>query len=225
MAPDHPRSRGEYGLNKTGHDVGSGSSPLSRGIPMRTARTSSRYGIIPALAGNTWCWRATAGSVRDHPRSRGEYPPRAGYPPGWNGSSPLSRGIRALPAPTGRAAGIIPALAGNTPSSRPVRPASRDHPRSRGEYISTSLAEDYRAGSSPLSRGILRPRLLYQIPRGIIPALAGNTRRSFGSIRRLPDHPRSRGEYFQNPGRTSTSSGSSPLSRGIRERCGARISR
>ena len=152
----------------------------------------------------------------DHPRSRGEYAIIKAGQAGKQGSSPLSRGIPLDAYMSALRQGIIPALAGNTCDLLKMSTRCTDHPRSRGEYISTSLAEDYRAGSSPLSRGILRPRLLYQIPRGIIPALAGNTRRSFGSIRRLPDHPRSRGEYFQNPGRTSTSSGSSPLSRGIR---------
>ena len=141
------------------------------------------------------------------------------------GIIPLSRGIPPFSSPSCRVSRIIPALAGNTCDLLKMSTRCTDHPRSRGEYISTSLAEDYRVGSSPLSRGILRPRLLYQIPRGIIPALAGNTRRSFGSIRRLPDHPRSRGEYVGHHLRGRLHPGSSPLSRGIRERCGARISR
>ena len=51
---DHPRSRGEYRVVSLNIEVLNGSSPLSRGIRLRTPapRTPSR--IIPALAGNTW---------------------------------------------------------------------------------------------------------------------------------------------------------------------------
>ena len=51
-----------------------GSSPLSRGIPARCIRSTRRRRIIPALAGNT-AWFVSKGlRLRDHPRSRGEYP-------------------------------------------------------------------------------------------------------------------------------------------------------
>ena len=112
--PDHPRSRGEYSTQQTSTRLMHGSSPLSRGILPPVVIAVQPWGIIPALAGNTFpvprwpltCW--------DHPRSRGEYVDR------WNdrvrvfGSSPLSRGI--LTPHVGRvlARRIIPALAGNT---------------------------------------------------------------------------------------------------------------
>ena len=93
---DHPRSRGEYGLNKTGHDVGSGSSPLSRGIPSQSGVSTRLERIIPALAGNTSaaCPEHLVG--RDHPRSRGEYAIIKAGQAGKQGSSPLSRGIPAI---------------------------------------------------------------------------------------------------------------------------------
>ena len=71
-------------------------------------------------------------------------------------------------------------------------------------------------GSSPLSRGILwvdgeGPEIW-----GIIPALAGNTPAlGLGRLPK-PDHPRSRGEYRPGKRLNCSSTGSSPLSRGIR---------
>ena len=111
------------------------------------------------------------------------------------GSSPLSRGIRNPGQRDLAGIGIIPALAGNTDhSSRPCRDPW-DHPRSRGEYAARATLPMPWWGSSPLSRGILQPFEGGSVRRGIIPALAGNTR-----TRTLPydlpkDHPRSRGEY------------------------------
>ena len=53
---------------------------------------------------------------------------------------------------------------------------------------------------------------------GIIPALAGNTRRAVHSTTMRRDHPRSRGEYARSVTSASFTSGSSPLSRGIRKK-------
>ena len=73
-----------------------------------------------------------------------------------------------------------------------------------------------RGGSSPLSRGIPRPRHSAGRRRRIIPALAGNTPASASRFFTAWDHPRSRGEYHC-PGVTNQRDfGSSPLSRGIR---------
>ena len=70
-------------------------------------------------------------------------------------------------------------------------------------------------GSSPLSRGLPTTRKEQQHDRGIIPALAGNTRESLGFHRGSGDHPRSRGEYDSDGLAGSGRYGSSPLSRGI----------
>mgnify|MGYP000916410547 CR=1 FL=1 len=181
----------------TSRIVDPGSSPLSRGIRSWVALPVPPRGIIPALAGNTRVWRTSRSRQRDHPRSRGEYvrPPRTCTPP--NGSSPLSRGIR---APRNNSSGsnrIIPALAGNTPE-RPHRLGhAADHPRSRGEYDVYTNASMATYGSSPLSRGI--PRHVWSsrgTPR-IIPALAGNTLTVAPYTAIGADHPRSRGEYLR----------------------------
>ena len=70
---DHPRSRGVY-VNAFGTaDAIAGSSPLARGL--RNTRPGKRKcsWIIPARAGFTRAGPASAGSPRDHPRSRGVY--------------------------------------------------------------------------------------------------------------------------------------------------------
>ena len=50
---DHPRSRGEYGVDVVDRIVLEGSSPLSRGILAWLLSANSLPRIIPALAGNT----------------------------------------------------------------------------------------------------------------------------------------------------------------------------
>ena len=95
-----------------------------------------------------------------------------------------------------------------------------DHPRSRGEYPGQGHSGPFGMGSSPLSRGILDWVLHGYPSRGIIPALAGNTRAAKNILLGCTDHPRSRGEYPNDPERAYWAEGSSPLSRGIPARGG-----
>ena len=119
---------------------------------------------------------------------------------------------------------IIPALAGNTQGRpRHCRPIG-DHPRSRGEYGDIVVKGAFTKGSSPLSRGILRPSGLWSPAPRIIPALAGNTTLVADGVRAAEDHPRSRGEYPRGSKAGARRYGSSPLSRGI-QYDGARRSR
>ena len=90
-----------------------------------------------------------------------------------------------------------------------------DHPRSRGEYSRRKRGFAVFHGSSPLSRGIRAPLRVRVPPPGIIPALAGNTRRDRSSPYADQDHPRSRGEYRLCSTTICSGRGSSPLSRGI----------
>ena len=212
---DHPRSRGEYQETTNETTVPNGSSPLSRGIRRLWRRHYAIGGIIPALAGNTKGCRWGSGAATDHPRSRGEY---------WNddsllrecqGSSPLSRGIPGCLFHDSGIVGIIPALAGNTPSSTPSTTGAEDHPRSRGEYVSWWHGSVRWSGSSPLSRGILYRLFREAGTPGIIPALAGNTFTITHKGHETSDHPRSRGEYTTVPHLLPVGAGSSPLSRGI----------
>ena len=134
------------------------------------------------------------------------------------GSSPLARGLpggerRAHP---GRR--IIPARAGFTPHQSQAQKKARDHPRSRGVYMSNSVSIMNPYGSSPLARGLLNAidehlgeaRIIparagftcaFWSPKNricwIIPARAGFTRRRRRRTGTGTDHPRSRGVYMK----------------------------
>ena len=172
---DHPRSRGEYCVPENSGRASEGSSPLSRGIRLTRGFAYHRRRIIPALAGNTLWKLPFLMEWRDHPRSRGEYPVYIGLRTQLNGSSPLSRGIRAINNMKETYVRIIPALAGNTSQRRSPTNPSRDHPRSRGEYWDGKRQGTLCFGSSPLSRGILGIHSPRALRVWIIPALAGNT--------------------------------------------------
>ena len=152
-----------------------GSSPLSRGIPITSPVTPTTFRIIPALAGNTLRKEPDNRRIRDHPRSRGEYPRGGLMPYSMLGSSPLSRGIRSRACWFAPVRGIIPALAGNTVAHSDGFATEGDHPRSRGEYNKRQVAAFDTHGSSPLSRGLLTETPVPHRQVRIIPALAGNT--------------------------------------------------
>ena len=212
---DHPRSRGEYITDVDGQPATEGSSPLSRGILTTSPGNVSDPRIIPALAGNTDAGFRSQIPGTDHPRSRGEYFLSDFLWIHCEGSSPLSRGIRCNRQVGHFAARIIPALAGNTSHYKTSFGAVKDHPRSRGEYVLAAIRIRAESGSSPLSRGIRRPRIPESSEDRIIPALAGNTVWILAPTLSNTDHPRSRGEY-EGDGRTEPPPrGSSPLSRGI----------
>ena len=215
LVGDHPRSRGEYLTVYPDENGAYGSSPLSRGIPEGGALHRGEGGIIPALAGNTAPAAASLSSTTDHPRSRGEYLDRLTKRNGNAGSSPLSRGIRAVITEQVLAIRIIPALAGNTGCWAGSRSWCWDHPRSRGEYGISSRSGLSSKGSSPLSRGIPSIPRVTILPARIIPALAGNTPYFGPYVVTFEDHPRSRGEYTFRGNTVRIHPGSSPLSRGI----------
>ena len=131
----------------------------------------------------------------DHPRSRGVYGTGHDCLSRPQGSSPLARGLRQVPRPTGAWTRIIPARAGFTRSTGSDASPSQDHPRSRGVYNAAASPDTMSAGSSPLARGLQRRRVTGHDVRGIIPARAGFT--AAGCCGSTPswDHPRSRGVY------------------------------
>ena len=132
---------------------------------------------------------------KDHPRSRGVYARFTSKRVRAPGSSPLARGLHAVPALTLKAA--------------------VDHPRSRGVYACTTSIPCTRRGSSPLARGLPIPVIERHALLRIIPARAGFTRRGTRCAVGRTDHPRSRGVYscrFLTP---VVAMGSSPLARGL----------
>ena len=132
--PDHPRSRGVYDLGVGTKGIGSGSSPLARGLLSTHAPPRPEPGIIPARAGFTIQIVSQDGLTRDHPRSRGVYQATLRCDVAYGGSSPLARGLRVPIHPDRLERRIIPARAGFTawPAARSC--TSWDHPRSRGVY-------------------------------------------------------------------------------------------
>ena len=123
------------------------------------------------------------------------------------------------------ALGIIPAYAGNTPSSSPSSVPVGDHPRVCGEHP-RNVSQSIRPwGSSPRMRGTRTVRHSQRSPIGIIPAYAGNTRWPCSFHRFCWDHPRVCGEHILNAYRVGRLRGSSPRMRGTRHRSELDISR
>ena len=110
--------------------------------------------------------------------------------------------------------GIIPAYAGNTFSATPTPTSTGDHPRVCGEHPKAVPLTEASAGSSPRMRGT--PERHHVAPRqgGIIPAYAGNTRRSSNAPSPTRDHPRVCGEHTPLVECPVTDQGSSPRMRG-----------
>ena len=112
--------------------------------------------------------------------------------------------------------GLIPAHAGKTCPTKPDRPASRAHPRSRGENCGATRAVMQQCGSSPLTRGKPRHRTHPAAVMRLIPAHAGKTRAGRSRYPLLRAHPRSRGENHVATAPRPARAGSSPLTRGKR---------
>ena len=192
---DHPRSRGVYDTGAALTAPAGGSSPLARGLLPRKRVIHRTMGIIPARAGFTFPAPGRLRSWRDHPRSRGVYPPTV--------------------APASPWPWIIPARAGFTHRGRRPCTARADHPRSRGVYWPRSSRSLSPRGSSPLARGLRETLAASGEGQRIIPARAGFTTSRTTRSNDGRDHPRSRGVY---PSASSTSpgtAGSSPLARGL----------
>ena len=179
-----------------------GSSPLARGLHNRTVSYLVSDRIIPARAGFTKARSPWISARKDHPRSRGVYGNTVPVELEFYGSSPLARGLQQRYELTFCDDRIIPARAGFTRTTRAMRGAILDHPRSRGVYPFVGMFAITVLGSSPLARGLLLLAHIRQARWRIIPARAGFT----GSIAItrciIPDHPRSRGVYNVAPAPT-----------------------
>ena len=222
--PVHPRSRGEHPGASQSASSGPGSSPLARGTRHRPQAPGRFHRFIPARAGNTGpSWPpCRCGTV--HPRSRGEHGADPKRNPRSAGSSPLARGTPSWEPGRYAAGRFIPARAGNTSRTRPSRPRSAVHPRSRGEHSTVHPGATATVGSSPLARGTPPVEAREgDVPR-FIPARAGNTDRERRVTAPRAVHPRSRGEHLHQLPRRVPAPGSSPLARGTRhhEALGAR---
>ena len=172
---DHPRVCGEHPDSPDSPASTMGSSPRMRGTPYGKRSAPCGRGIIPAYAGNTHGSPQPRTSPRDHPRVCGEHCRKCGFSDCCVGSSPRMRGTQRGVRNPRTALGIIPAYAGNTPSSSPSSVPVGDHPRVCGEHP-RNVSQSIRPwGSSPRMRGTRTVRHSQRSPIGIIPAYAGNT--------------------------------------------------
>ena len=87
----------------------------------------------------------------------------------------------------------------------------------RGEYKSRKSIDKKKIGSPPLARGIRCFGSVPKRPHRITPACAGNTHWTMFALGGLWDHPRLRGEYFQDTENPVLIEGSPPLARGIQK--------
>ena len=194
--------------------VAQGSSPRVRGTPARYRRRSSRPGIIPACAGNTSPGVGSPLHDRDHPRVCGEHLRFNGIRCLGKGSSPRVRGTRLWWFSCSVLLGIIPACAGNTNRLAVRRPAWRDHPRVCGEHALLMILSTGSAGSSPRVRGTRTHETYSRWEVGIIPACAGNTKRTRPWPAEAGIIPACAGNTGSSLVRWVRSSGSSPRVRG-----------
>ena len=96
LKSDHPRIRGEHFTIEWEVKPGRGSSPHTRGAPVRRHPARGAERIIPAYAGSTasprfdpcWDW--------DHPRIRGEHSRQSTMKAAIPGSSPHTRGAQGV---------------------------------------------------------------------------------------------------------------------------------
>ncbi len=111
------------------------------------------------------------------------------------------------------------------PQRRLPRPV---HPRPRGEHLSASPRCSASSGSSPPTRGTPVATAIVGVAIRFIPAHAGNTVVSCSPYVARAVHPRPRGEHKAAERGTTSTSGSSPPTRGtpgagIRRQSGSRF--
>ena len=215
--PAHPRAGGENVVPQITWRRGNGSSPRGRGKPIRDTRVRRRERLIPARAGKTLTSHDAASGLRAHPRAGGENAMQAMWDERDSGSSPRGRGKRFGSARVRAEAGLIPARAGKTTSSRAAKRWRTAHPRAGGENNAPTRFNRSRPGSSPRGRG---KRLLLGVQEqlgGLIPARAGKTVKRVLVDWTLAAHPRAGGENLVQARRIREEVGSSPRGRGKRQ--------
>ena len=132
----------------------------------------------------------------------------------YKGSSPLTRGKVYSQIQSHAASGIIPAYAGKRSVTVMVQSLTEDHPRLRGEKGGRTDVRWQKEGSSPLTRGKGRDRVVTISPKRIIPAYAGKRYLLYRLFVICGDHPRLRGEKWAVTSSVMRRKGSSPLTRG-----------
>ena len=215
---EHPRSRGENGTVSVAAGGSDGTSPLTRGKRRASTARPICTGNIPAHAGKTLALACRPLDVTEHPRSRGENAENTVTVPSVGGTSPLTRGKLERQQHSAEQIRNIPAHAGKTHPHPDTQQRHQEHPRSRGENTLANPAFMDKRGTSPLTRGKRRSRASSGVTVRNIPAHAGKTAQLAVTARAAQEHPRSRGENAARLLSISRQIGTSPLTRGKRER-------
>ena len=172
-SPPHARGRPS---NRDDEIEGGGSPPHARGRLRGRVRHVSCPGITPACAGKTSGADRGAQRAWDHPRMRGEdstiHLTTATIP----GSPPHARGRLPMVHRHWLPPGITPACAGKTSPPNRFSLHTQDHPRMRGEDISSQSFLFTHSGSPPHARGRRAEDLLITAEARITPACAGKTK-------------------------------------------------
>ena len=156
-----------------------GLSPLVRGKLRALTAPGNAVGSIPACAGETEPTFPIRKSSRVYPRLCGGNAPQTFADVLFVGLSPLVRGKRGSHCERRRAAGSIPACAGETRAVMARIKRERVYPRLCGGNSSRHVPLSIFRGLSPLVRGKLLPWLYIAPPCGSIPACAGETKCDF----------------------------------------------
>ncbi len=211
----------------------SGPSPRARGAPGTVHSIQGGTGTIPACAGSTSFSRPKPPSPggpspcarRARPRTEGPGT-HQGTIPAWGarrpgrvtesglGPSPRARGAQKPVRRDSPPPGTIPACAGSTAQSWCASARTWDHPRVRGEHVSTSGPRTRDPGPSPRARGAHLPHQRQPREEGTIPACAGSTDWCTSIHVTGRDHPRVRGEHSSIVVQLDPGWGPSPRARG-----------
>ena len=153
LKPDHPRVRGEKGHRQFIHAARLGSPPRARGEVYMILFAFALDGITPACAGRSHSVFLPYSVSWDHPRVRGEKVISTPAPPRVAGSPPRARGEAEVKNLLANALRITPACAGRSVHQLIRLAFAKDHPRVRGEKLSSTSLTALAGGSPPRARG------------------------------------------------------------------------
>ncbi len=211
---DHPRLRGENFRGWRDIFCQLGSPPPTRGKRVRCFPMLAGRGITPAYAGKTEGKPDKERPSRDHPRLRGENRSEYFSTPVFSGSPPPTRGKPVNLTILKALLRITPAYAGKTNSVKDLERTAGDHPRLRGENLTSLSVTSRVSGSPPPTRGKLRNNNAPTLYIRITPAYAGKTTVKISQGWNVKDHPRLRGENKQCQRSGADCRGSPPPTRG-----------
>lgn len=177
----HPRACGEHDTHRFRLARGQGPSPRARGAHGHRVGPPARSRDHPRTRREHKERILQLVDQQGHPRRRGEQAPSSGRtrslrgPSRRMGPSPHARGAQKPNSTTRYTSRTIPARAGSTLDPARGSGPPWDHPRTRGEHISSYCSAITSRGPSPHARGAQAARGPRAGRPGTIPARAGST--------------------------------------------------